>query len=147
MENKLVDKLKEKNLRVTNARKAIYKVLSESEKSLSVQCVYQMIKETPGVKTDKVSVYRNLSLFSEMGLVHRFQDGKYTTCSHSSEHHDHDHQHLHILANCQKCGTTVEVDAHEPGLCDATNRLKSYVQAFSSFNGVTLDGICADCTN
>ena len=141
-ENRFIDRLKKNKLRVTEARKAVFQILSESEKSLSVQSVFSKIQKASGIKTDRVSVYRNLSLFSQLGLVHRFQDGKYSLCRH--EHHD-GHDHLHVIATCNDCGNTFEVDSHNEAMCEAVNKLTGLMGSMKSFSGLPFQGTCKDC--
>jgi Fur family ferric uptake transcriptional regulator len=143
MSDRLINTLKDNNLRVTEARKEVFRVLNESEKALSVQEVYSVIKRSSTVKTDKVSVYRNLGLFSDLGLVHRFQDGRHAICMH--QHGDDDHNHLHIVANCMECGSTFEVGAHDKAVCNTVNKIKSLVNDFGAFTDLTFQGTCKQC--
>lgn len=145
MNERLIESLKSKKMRVTEARKVIYQVLSQSDKALSVQNVFSEIQSASDIKTDKVSVYRNLSLFSELGLVHRFQDGKYSLCTHN--HSDEHHKHLHVVANCQTCGSTFEVDSHDKGICNVVNKLKALIDSFGNFDDVTFQGQCIKCSS
>ncbi len=141
MDSRFEDCLKERSLRITSARQRVYKVLSDSQKSLSAKDVFEEIKRTSSIKTDQVSVYRNLTLFAEIGLAHRLQNGKYSACSHE---HD-DHKHIHVIVNCSRCGSTIEVQSHDKNLCGAVNKMKDLVEDFSQFTGLTLQGICKDC--
>jgi Fe2+ or Zn2+ uptake regulation protein len=143
MSDRFLQALKSKRLRLTQARREVFRVLEESERALSVQEVFQQIEETSDVSTDKVSVYRNLSLFSELGLVHRFQDGRHALCTH--DHHDHDHKHLHIVANCNRCGITFEVGSHNKEICQSVNKMKSLIHNFEQLEGVTFQGVCKRC--
>ncbi len=143
-DDRFLDSLKKNNLRITEARKAVYSVLADSDKSISVQGVFAKIESTSGIKTDRVSVYRNLNLFSKLGLVHRLQDGKYSICAHKHDA-DHGHDHLHIMAICNRCDSTFEVDSHDKQICQAVNKMKSFVNSFGSFSNITFQGTCNDC--
>lgn len=142
--------LKEKNLRLTQPRLAVYDVLNESRHALSPKEVFDKISENRGPSTDLVSVYRNLSLFSELGIAHRFQDGKYSICKHDSHadladhHHDH-HQEVHLLINCLKCGRSRELDTHSIEICKLATQLRKHSNPLKELNSIVLQGICQFC--
>jgi Fe2+ or Zn2+ uptake regulation protein len=144
MQQRFVETLKKKKMRITEARRSVYNVLEANQKRLSVQDVFSQINEKTDFKTDKVSVYRNLSLFSELGLVHRFQDGKYSLCIHQQ---DEGHQHLHVMASCNQCGATFEMQTHDKNVCRSVNQLKTLIQDFGDFSGVNFLGTCTDCSD
>ena len=142
MDKRLGDVLRLKQLRVTNARQVIFSILADSEKAMSAQDVFKSIKGHSRLRTDQASVYRNLTLFAELGLVHRLQDGRYSICKHDQESH---HNHVHIIANCTQCGNTYEVSNHSRELCQLTRKMQTYVESFGHFSGLTLQGICREC--
>ena len=144
MEKRLEDHLKKKNLRLTSARQIIYQILSDSYKSMSAKDVFEKTKTTSNLKTDQASVYRNLNLFTEIGLTHRIQDGKYSICKHG--HHDGDHNHIHIVANCTSCGETYEIENHTEDLCHIVKRINSFIDSFAGFSGLTVQGTCKRCS-
>ena len=118
----------------------VFQILSESPKSLSAQEVCQRLDLQSVENVDHASVYRNLSLFGQLGLVHRFQDGSYSIC-----HHETEGFHLHIVANCTRCGKTSEVREHTKELCKIAKQMSSYLGEFSQFSGLTLEGCCDHC--
>ena len=140
--NRLEQKLKQNNLRVTMARKVIFDILENSSKALSPKDVSDKMFDSKNLKADQASVYRNLALFSEIGLIHRFQSGKYSMCQHDQ---DDGHKHMHIIANCEACGITYEVGSHTSGLCEISNKFTSYLKDFKSFSGITFQGLCKSC--
>lgn len=142
MSDRLTESLKKKNLRVTAARQRIFDILSSSKMALSPKEVFQQIVDAGLTHTDQVSVYRNLSLFTEMGLTHRFQDGKYSLCK---QNHDHQHSHIHIIANCEFCGKTFEIPEHSKKMCQIAKEVQSFVESFRDFSSLTLQGSCHDC--
>lgn len=146
MNERLLSGLKQKNLRLTNARKAIFSTLIESDVALSPKEVFEdILRQNNHIKTDQVSVYRNLTLFTEIGLAHRLNDGRYAACKHSHCSNE-PHSHMHILANCSGCGKTYEVQEHTEELCNLANSMKPYLKQFSNFNGLTFQGICSSCS-
>lgn len=141
--DRLEQKLKNNNLKVTAPRKVVFDILSESKTALSPKDVCDKIISSTKLKADQASIYRNLTLFSEIGLVHRFESGKYSLCQH--DNHD-GHEHMHIIANCNSCGKTYEIESHTPGLCETSKKFKSYLKDFTSFSGITFQGICVNCS-
>jgi|FLYM01.1.fsa_nt_gi Fe2+ or Zn2+ uptake regulation protein len=142
--------LKDKNLRVTQARLQVFDILSGSRHALSPKEVFEKITHTSKSSTDLVSVYRNLSLFSEIGIAHRFQDGKYSICKHDhlSDHQDHDHeqhQEVHLLINCLKCGRSREIDTHSIEICQLATQLRKFSKPLKELNSIVLQGICQTC--
>ena len=142
MDKRLGEALRLKQLRVTNARQVIFSILADSERAMSAQDVFKTIKGQAQLQTDQASVYRNLILFTELGLVHRLQDGRYSVCKHDRESQ---HNHIHVIANCTKCRKTFEVANHSRELCQLTRKMQSHVKSFGQFSGLTLEGICRDC--
>ncbi len=88
------------NKRVTPCRRAIMEIFEEEERHLSAEEVYMLLRER-GEKLGIATVYRNLDLLSQMGLLHRvnFGDGR--------EHYEMTRvsppQHHHHLV-CTRCG-------------------------------------------
>lgn len=150
MEQSLKDSLKNNNLRWTNARQVVFDILENSQKALSARDIFKKIEQTTDIKTDQVSVYRNLSLFSEIGLAHRMQDGRYSLCKHGQSDgahasHAHHHDHVHIIASCDKCGRTSELEDHSDDLCHLANELKSRAKDFAKISRLTIQGTCKRC--
>ena len=143
----LEENLRHKNLRVTSARKVIFEILQNSDRALSPKEVCEFLKRTTKLQADTASVYRNLTLFSEIGLTHRLQSGKYTLCQHGEDHSHHTgHEHMHIVATCTSCGKTQEVPSHDRNLCNLAGGFKTYIEGFSTFTGITLAGYCEACS-
>ncbi len=80
----------EKNMRMTDQRRVIARVLSEATDHPSVEDVYSRAHEVD----DRISlstVYRTVRLFVDAGIVesHDFGDGKARLETVAEEHHDH----------------------------------------------------------
>ena len=142
--NRLEKILKNNKLRLTQPRQLIFDILEESERALSAQDVCDKVYDVEQQKADQASVYRNLSLFSKIGLVHKLESGKYSICTHQE---DPAHKHMHILASCSSCGKTYEIESHSKGLCQLSRQFKTYVKEFTSFSGITLQGNCNSCSS
>lgn len=142
MKHELGTNLKKQNLRMTAARQAIFKTLNDSPKALSAKEVFEAIRISGSLKSDQASVYRNLSLFSDIGLVHRFHDGRYSVCKHDD---GHKHSHVHIIANCSDCGKTIEIAQHTKEICEAVGKLGKLLNDFNQVSGINLVGKCQGC--
>ena len=134
--------LKKNNLRITKARENIFFQLVQSECSLSAQDIFHKIPKNHG--TDLASVYRNLNLFHELGLAHRFQDGTYSSCLHDHEQ-DHDHQHIHFISHCTQCGKKSEIKEHSEKICQLGGELKKVSPHLSQLQEVVIQGLCPEC--
>lgn len=142
---RLTTVLKQKNMRVTQARKEIYSLLGASEVSLSVREVYKEICRGRG-NTDLASVYRNLQLFSKLGLIHRFQDGRFANC-HQQDHCAEDpNLHIHIISHCKICGISQEMKSHSKKVRQLAQDIKTLGSALDSFKEVIIQGKCRKCS-
>ena len=134
----LIDKLREAGLRVTLPRRAICRVLAESEKEfLNANTVLERVKATAG-EIDSSTVYRTLDDLQEIGLVHQVQLGHVPGLWHLTVNHDH--QHL----VCENCGQTIAVPA---SVMEPTYKLlrKDYSFQPNSHNLAIL-GFCENCS-
>jgi Fe2+ or Zn2+ uptake regulation protein len=133
------DRLKAVGQRVTSVRSTIVRVLSDSKAPLTVP---EICEADPALAQS--SVYRNLAVLTEAGVVHRIEAGihsRFELADDLSEHHHH-----HLI--CTRCGRVedfepskdIEVRAVE-GLAKAATARGFQVQ------GHRLDvvGICAEC--
>lgn len=80
----------EKGLRITEQRKVIARVLSESEDHPDVETLHQRAAAVdPGISI--ATVYRTLRLFEDAGILerHDFGDGRARYEAMSESHHDH----------------------------------------------------------
>ena len=137
------NKLKNAGLRVTEARKALYSVMKKEQVSLSAQELFEKLeKSKKSMKSDLASVYRNLSTFNELGLVHRLTDGRYSLCFHANCSHE---THLHLVANCIVCGKTTELAHSDKQLNKKFQQVFKDFESFSKFESITLSGRCSDC--
>ena len=94
--SKIEDKCKEKGVRLTDQRKVIAKVMSDSKErygSKDHPDVDELHKRVSSID-DKISiatVYRTVKLFEEAGIIerHDFREGKSRYEPLTEEHHDH----------------------------------------------------------
>lgn len=128
------------NLRVTGPRMKVLRVLSQSDKAMTAHEIHGQISES-GEKIDVVSVYRILTTFNSLGIIHHIGsvDG-YVVCS-LEEPHQHHSQHI----VCSDCSKAIEVDLSDA----AAEALLPSVQA-KGFKGGTVRievvAKCDDCS-
>jgi len=90
MSNKIVEKCLKAGVRLTDQRKLIAKVMSESEDHPDVDELHRRVSKLDS-KTSIATVYRTVKLFEETGIVskHDFKGTKARYEQAPSEHHDH----------------------------------------------------------
>lgn len=127
--------LKEKGLRVTEPRRAIFQVLAEAGRPISAEDICQQVKKSH--PCDLATVYRNMEACLEVGILQKcmLENGKllYELTDGKDHHH-------HII--CRKCERTERID-----LCLGVE-MEAYGRklGFSEVGHVLeLYGVCADC--
>ena len=112
---------KEHNIKFTTARSLILEVLKRASHPLS----YEQIKDKMNASMDKATFYRNIALFEEAGIVHKFEsDDRKWYFEPSGTTHAH-----FICEHCHQI-TCMEVD-----LGKVEGEVKSIV----------LKGLCKEC--
>lgn len=97
----------ERNLRITTQRKEILQILYDSMgHHLNIENIYRLLTVKRNNKIGIATVYRNMELFEEIGLVSRLYMGKAPAqyelaINDTSRHH-------HLI--CLKCGQVQEVN-------------------------------------
>lgn len=90
MSSSLESKCEEKGLKMTEQRRVIARVLSESDDHPDVEMLYQRASAIDsGISI--ATVYRTVRLFEEAGIIakHDFGDGRSRYEEAPQEHHDH----------------------------------------------------------
>ena len=90
MSNVIENKCLEKGVRLTDQRKLVAKVMSESEDHPDVDELHKRVSKFDS-KISIATVYRTVKLFEEAGIVakHDFRGTKARYEESSQEHHDH----------------------------------------------------------
>ncbi len=80
----------DKGLRITEQRRVIARILSESEDHPDVETLHERASAIDP-KISIATVYRTVRLFEEAGILarHEFGDGRARSAAASDEHHDH----------------------------------------------------------
>ena len=84
------EKCKEKGVRLTDQRKVIARVMTESDDHPDVDELYKRVTKIDS-KISIATVYRTVKLFEESGILtkHDFKGGKARYEELSEQHHDH----------------------------------------------------------
>jgi Fur family ferric uptake transcriptional regulator len=84
------DKCSERGLRMTDQRRVIARVLSESEDHPDAEALYRRASRIDA-KISLATVYRTVKLFDDAGIIesHDFGDGRARYEPADEEHHDH----------------------------------------------------------
>ena len=90
MDNRIEDKCLKKGLRLTDQRKLIAKVMSESEDHPDVDELHKRVSKLDS-KVSIATVYRTVKLFEEAGILakHDFKGSKARYEELIEDHHDH----------------------------------------------------------
>ena len=90
MKTDIEEKCKQKGVRLTDQRKLIAKVMSESESHPDVDELHKKVSKFDS-KISIATIYRTLKLFEEAGILskHEFKGNKSRYEKTSEEHHDH----------------------------------------------------------
>ena len=90
MENDIENKCVKKGVRLTEQRKLVAKVMSESDDHPDVDELHKRVNKLDS-KISIATVYRTVKLFEETGIVakHDFKGTKARYEEATSEHHDH----------------------------------------------------------
>ena len=88
--NSIEEKCKQKGVRLTDQRKVIAQVMSESKDHPDVDELHKRVTLIDK-KISIATVYRTLKLFEESGIIerHDFKEGKSRYEPSTDEHHDH----------------------------------------------------------
>lgn len=124
-----------KSQRSTGQRELIQDILKRSEGHLDADEIYERARlKSPGISLS--TVYRNLQLFKEVGLVEEHQFGS-RRCYESAPRA----KHHHLI--CLGCGRVFEFK------CPKTESLKSRISKEEGFRvteaEVRLAGYCPEC--
>ena len=124
-------------LKRTAQRDLILEVFLRTEKHLSSEDLYQLVKdEDPNV--GHTTVYRTLKLLVEAGLARevRFGDGR-TRYEHNYKHPHHDHM------ICTECGKTIEFYSAE--LESVQDAIVASYKFKPTQHSLRIFGVCSQC--
>ena len=129
--------IQKKGLKRTSQRELILDVFLRTEKHLSNEDLYQLVKqEDPTV--GQTTVYRTLKILTEAGLARevRFGDGR-THYEHNYKHQHHDHM------ICSECGKIIEFFSAE--LEAIQDKMAAEHDFEITQHLLRMIGVCSDC--
>jgi Fur family transcriptional regulator, ferric uptake regulator len=134
-------RLRRVNQRVTANRKAIVGALSTASRPMTIP---EILDSPGGQGLAQSSVYRNLVVLEQAGLVHRIvTDGEFARFELAEDLTEHHH---HLI--CANCGTVEDVPA-STGLEQSVRTAASQIARSTGFHTqrhrVDLVGLCARC--
>ena len=132
----MIQKMREKGLRITPQRIAILRVLSASKGHPSVEKIYEQVKnEFP--TTSVATVYKNISMLKELGEVLELSFG--TESSRYDGNKPNPHPHL-ICIECKKI-----IDPDLDSLKDMSKELIKETGFRITSHRLDFFGICPEC--
>lgn len=134
--DKMLQKLRQRNFRITPQRIAVLKILAFSEEHPSVENIYEKVKEDFPT-TSLATVYKTVTLLKELNEVLElgFPEGS----NRYDGNKPYPHPHL-ICTNCKKI-----VDPDLASLKDMTQELVSDTGFQIINHRLDFFGICPDC--
>lgn len=133
---RMVDELKRRGARLTPQRQLILEAICDGAEHTTAESILARVRaQFPGVNIS--TVYRNLDLLEEMGMVRHVHLGHSVGHYHAAT--DDGHQHL----VCRSCGSVEEIDIEvmEPLRAEALSRRGFEVDA----THFALYGLCSRC--
>ncbi|MCM8709791.1 transcriptional repressor [Clostridium sp. SYSU_GA19001] len=135
--NNLTEIFKEKKLKLTPQRIAVYKYLKSSKEHPSAETIYKALQpEYPTMSL--ATVYKALKTLVEVGLVQELNVGEG-----NFRYDGNICNHPHI--QCLSCGRVDDIE----GFCftDLNTSIKQYTDYEVLTNQVYFYGLCKDCKN
>jgi Fe2+ or Zn2+ uptake regulation protein len=134
-DERLIEKLRERGLRVTSQRVVIHRSLCSRARHMTAEQVLATVSDTlPG--TSLPTVYSTLELFEDLGLVRRVATGGGAVLFDSRVQ-----PHAHTV--CRRCGSVADLDA--VGAPDAALQ-RARAAGFAADDAqVVVWGLCPAC--
>jgi Fe2+ or Zn2+ uptake regulation protein len=133
------DRLKLSGARITKPRLAVMRCLGAARSPLTAREISGAVQRS--AKVDQVTVYRILSAFAELGLVHQVGPaGGFVACSHLACNSD-----LHILSHCTSCGRSEEIEVPAAIMSPVRWYLTNAAKFSPGDHVMQVNGRCAGC--
>ncbi len=127
--------LREKGLKVTPQRIAVYNMLLQTNSHPNADMIYRALEETNPTMS-LATVYKTLDYFKHLGLVQELNVGE------GSARYDATvHCHPHAVCTC--CGKVVDLEVEE--LTNLHEKLSQPLDFAVSCEQLILYGTCAEC--
>ncbi|MEA3361189.1 MAG: Fur family transcriptional regulator [Thermodesulfobacteriota bacterium] len=127
-----------KGVSLTSQRKFLIELIRKAEGHISAKELYKLaVKKNESISL--ATVYRNLKLFKDIGIIEERQFGK-LYCYYELKQA---HSHQHVV--CKHCGNVIEFET------PLLQKIVEHVENNYSFNVVKaeifLEGYCKECNN
>lgn len=132
-----IDCLKSRGLRYTSQREAILETFLSSMKHLTVEELYDIVKEK-NMDIGYATVARNMKFLVECGIADEIKIGNKRT---RFERHYGRQHHDHLI--CLKCGAFIEV--HDSNFEMLQNKLAEANDFVPQRHKLEIYGICMEC--
>ncbi len=131
------EKLREKGYRITKQRQSIVRVfIQEQENILTAQEIYERVLKIDS-RVNFSTVYRNIEILEEIGIIHRIFTGEGCGCYKLNEEKEHHHHFI-----CKNCGKTEVIDFCPLKEMEEQLEKKNFVPTEHSFE---IFGYCDKC--
>ncbi|HTY72464.1 MAG TPA: Fur family transcriptional regulator [Actinomycetes bacterium] len=131
----LLGELHDRGLRMTPQRRLVVDAVASLGHATPEEVLTKVREVSPGVNLS--TVYRNLELLGELGLLRHSHLGHGPTTWHVPSHSGH----IHLL--CRACGRVTEADVALAD--DLVGRLRERTGFLSDMEHFAVQGTCADC--
>jgi Fur family ferric uptake transcriptional regulator len=128
---------KEKHIKATKGRILILDILTKSNEAISADKIFEICKEN-GNSIDLSTVYRCLELFSEKGIIDKFDLGK---GKYNYKLKEHGHKHM---IQCSICSKKVEIDCP---MLQVEELIKEKTGFVLLEHELKMKAICQECSN
>lgn len=130
--------LNKASLRITKARLFVLAQLTASKWALA----HKELEESAPKELDRVTIYRTLNTFEELGLIHKIlnEDGTahFAMCAHTCSHSHHQDNHVHF--HCSTCKKIYCLDDYN------LNGVKVPSGFAVASSDLRMDGLCSTCS-
>ena len=139
LRDEIASRLRRVHQRLTPKRAAIVEVLADAERPLALA---EILHAGDGLAQS--SVYRNLLVLEQAGVVHRIvtaESARYELAEELTGHHHH--------LICSSCGTVEDVPASaglESSLADAVAQIEDSTGFRTKAHRIDLVGLCQRCS-
>lgn len=131
----VMDYLKEKQIRITQTRKAVIQYLIESAEHPSAEMIYQdLLPNFPNLSL--ATVYNNLKLLLDAGFITEIKRNNDTTVYYDFMGHDH----LNLI--CEQCGNISDIELERPSFAQLLHEQTGYQ---ITKEVLTVYGLCPNC--
>ncbi len=129
--DKLYECIQRKKVNNSHAREAIYRVLMESKKCLTVADIRQKLQDTSPRKVSLNTIYRHLTLFTECALAVIVQD------NFKKSYYVLTTNKAHVFTLCTKC--------NEVSIIGDNEQVKELIKSLKSNEFITVHRRCKKC--